>query len=382
MASDPDILIVGAGPVGLTAALELSRRGFEPHIIDDDGEPTHESRALGVNARTLELLEPSGTTERLLAHGLRLAGFVFRMGPHELARIATRDIPHRFNFMLSLPQSDTERLLIEALAERGIKVDWHTRLQALAASETGLSCQLERAGTSRTVRPATLIGADGAHSTVRKGLGIGFGGESHPGDWGLADVELADWPFPSDMAVATIDRHQISAFIPIREGFGRFISNHTDVLDRLPPEAKVKSVAWQSTFRISFRQVSSYQQGSAFLVGDAAHIHSPVGARGMNLGIEDACWLAWLMAEGRTHEYTALRWPAGRTVLDFTEQQTRQITSRSLWADVLRRYLGPAFLKVPILRRRQLARLAGLDTPRAPWLESRVEAHFAKSERR
>jgi 2-polyprenyl-6-methoxyphenol hydroxylase-like FAD-dependent oxidoreductase len=126
---------------------------------------------------------------------------------------------------------------------------------------------------------------------------------------------------------------------------------------------------WQSTFRISFRQVSTYQQGSAFLAGDAAHIHSPVGARGMNLGIEDACWLAWLMAEGRTPEYTALGWPAGRTVLDFTDQQTRQITSRGLWADVLRRYLGPAFLKVPILRRRQLARLAGLDTPRAPWLD-------------
>jgi 2-polyprenyl-6-methoxyphenol hydroxylase-like FAD-dependent oxidoreductase len=175
------------------------------------------------------------------------------------------------------------------------------------------------------VQPATLIGADGAHSTVRKGLGIGFGGESFPGEWGLADVVLADWPFPFDRPVITLDRHHICAFIPMAEGFGRFVSNDADVLDRLPPDAKVKSVVWQSTFRISFRQVSTYQQDNAFLAGDAAHIHSPVGARGMNLGIEDACWLAWLMAEGRTQEYTALRWPAGRTVLDFTEQQTRQI---------------------------------------------------------
>lgn len=367
--SDPAILIVGAGPVGLSAALELARRGFAPRIIDNDGEPTPESRALGVNARTLELLEPSGATERLLAHGHRVEGVVLRMGSQVLARVSTSDMPHRFNFILSLPQSDTERLLIEALAERGIAVGWHTRLQSLGRDGPGFACQLERDGISTTVQAATLIGADGAHSTVRKGLGIGFDGESIPGEWGLADVELADWPFPFNRAVITLGHDQISAFIPIGEGFGRLISNHADVLDRLPPGARVKSVVWQSTFRISFRQVSTYQRGNAFLAGDAAHIHSPVGARGMNLGIEDACWLAWLMAEGRERDYTALRWPVGRTVLDLTEQQTRLITSRGAWAGILRRYLGPAILKVPAIRRRLLSRVAGLDTPKAPWLD-------------
>ncbi|HUE44949.1 MAG TPA: FAD-dependent oxidoreductase [Aestuariivirgaceae bacterium] len=366
--SDPEILVVGAGPVGLAAALELARRGFSPRIIDNDAAPTPESRALGVNARTLELLEPSGATERLLAHAIRINGFVLRMGLQELARVPTTDIPHRFNFMLSLPQSDIERLLIEALAERDIAIDWRTRLQSLDAGQGNLSCRLEHEGTSSVVQPATVIGADGAHSVVRKSLGIGFGGESFPGEWGLADVVLADWPFPFDRAVITLDRHSVCGFIPMAEGFGRFVSNHPDVLDRLPPDARVKSVVWQSTFRISFRQVSTYQQGNAFLAGDAAHIHSPVGGRGMNLGIEDACWLAWLKAEGRTQEYTALRWPAGRTVLDFTEQQMRQIVSRSLWADVLRRWLAPAILKLPAVRRRLLSRVAGLDTAPAPWL--------------
>ncbi|MFW6077099.1 MAG: FAD-dependent oxidoreductase [Hyphomicrobiales bacterium] len=366
--SDPGILVVGAGPVGLTAALELARRGFEPRIIDDDAEPTPESRALGVNARTLELLEPSGATERLLAQGLRLEGLVLRMGGDELTRVPLSDIPHRFNFMLSLPQSDTERLLIEALAERGVAIDWRTRLQSLDIDQGKLTCRLEHEGSSTSVHPASVIGADGAHSMVRKGLGIGFAGESFPGEWGLADVHLADWPFPFNRVVLTLDRHQICAFIPMAEGFGRFVTNHPDVLDRLPPEAKVKSVTWGSTFHISFRQVSTYQQDNAFLAGDAAHIHSPVGARGMNLGVEDACWLAWLMAEDRAQEYTALRHPAGRTVLDFTEQQTRQIVSRSLWADVFRRWLGPAILKVPAIRRGLLSRVAGLDTPPAPWL--------------
>lgn len=368
--SEPEILVVGAGPVGLTAALELTRRGLAPRIIDNDAAPTPESRALGVNARTLELLEPSGATERLLAKGLRMVGFVLRMGRQEIARVPLSDIPHRYNFMLTLPQSDIERLLIEALADRGIPVDWRTRLQALDSDRGKFTCRLEHEGTSSTAQPATVIGADGAHSVVRKSLGIGFDGESFPGEWGLADVVLADWPFPFNRGVITLDRHIVCGFFPMAEGFGRFFCNHADVLDRLPPDAKVKSVVWQSTFRISFRQVSTYQQGNAFLAGDAAHIHSPVGARGMNLGIEDACWLAWLKAEGRAHEYTALRWPAGRTVLDFTGQQTRQIVQRGLWADVFRRWLAPAILKVPAVRRRLLARVAGLDTAPAPWLDA------------
>ena len=298
-----------------------------------------------------------------------MRGLVVRAGRRELMQLSLGDIPHRFNFMLSLAQADTERVLIEVLAERGIDVGWGTRLAFLAAGEAGFDCRLDRDGVTETVHPATVIGADGAHSVVRKSLGIGFGGESFPGQWGLADVNLADWPYPFDRPVITLGDRQICAFIPMQEGFGRFVSNYPDVPRRLPPDARVRDVVWQSTFHISFRQVSTYHSGNAFLAGDAAHIHSPVGARGMNLGIEDACWLAWLMSQGRTEEYTPSRWPAGRMVLEFSEQQTRQIVATGLWADVLRRYVGPLLVRMPPIRRRLLSRIAGLDTPRVPWLD-------------
>lgn len=364
----PDVLVVGAGPVGLAAALELTRRGFAPRMIDQDDGPTGESRALGVNARTLELLEPSGLAERMIAAGLRLERLIAKSGTTEVAKIELNEIPHRFNFMLCLPQSEIERLFIEALSERGIEMQWRTRLKTLRANGDGLACHVRNAKEEVVLHPGMVIGADGAHSTVRKGLGIGFDGESDPDHWGLADIELEDWPFPWDTVVLSLGNQQVCGFIPIREGLGRFVANRPDVLDRLPPEAKVKSVVWQSEFHISYRQVETYQRGSAFLAGDAAHIHSPVGARGMNLGIEDACWLSWLIAEGRTGQYTELRRPVGRKVLDFTHRQTRAVAARSAWTEVVARYFGPAFLKLGFVRRGLLKRVAGLDSPPAPWL--------------
>ncbi|MCA0316443.1 MAG: FAD-dependent monooxygenase [Proteobacteria bacterium] len=354
------ILIAGAGPVGLAAALELARRGFRPEIIDNDGEPTPESRALAVNPRTLALLAPSGVTRRLLAKGHRVDGFLLMDGDEPLVRMDMGNASGPYPFLLSYPQSETEKLLIGALAERGIAVGWHTPLESLDTDEAGIIAN----GTPFDA----LIGADGSHSFVRKAMGIGFPGTSEQQEFGLADIRFKDWPHPWDKAVGMFRGDHVLAFIPMGEGFGRFISTRPDTLSVLPDGAKAGDVVWQSAFRISYRQAETYQKGNVFLAGDAAHIHSPIGGRGMNLGIEDACWLAWMLAEGRSDGYTEARHPVGAQVLRMTSIPTGFLASKARWRKLFLHLVLSPLLGAAFVQRRVIPALLGLNSPAAPWL--------------
>jgi len=256
---DTQIFIAGGGPVGLAAAVELRRRGYAPRVVDPDPTPSPESRALAINPRTLDLLEPSGVTEALLAAGHRVRGALLRVGTGAFTALDFGLIPHRFNFLLSLPQSDTERLLAAALQRYGGRLERNTALESFTAGRGGLALRLS---TGEVAETDLLIGADGAHSPVRKALGLGFPGESEPQVFGLADVELDDWPHPWDHAVATLRDDHVIGFIPMREGFGRFVSTRPDTMAVLPPEARPRRTVWETEFRISYRQVESYQQGS------------------------------------------------------------------------------------------------------------------------
>ncbi len=368
MSPDTPILVCGGGPVGLTAALELARRGFSPHVIDNDGEPTLESRALAVNARTLDILEPAGVSERIIAVGNRVNGMSFLNQGRETMRLDLSYVPHRFNFLVTLPQSQTEELLIERLRELGVDVNWHTELNSFTQDESGVHCELSSPSGDLSHHARMLIGADGAHSVVRKSLGLSFDGPSEPNAFSLADVTLAAWPFPFDRAVVHMEPDRVVAFFPISEGHGRFVSSHPDLMNHLPLTAKVSDVVWQSTFKISYRQVPTYQVERVYLAGDAAHIHSPVGGRGMNLGIEDAATLAWLIAEDRTAEYTRLRHRVGKTVLKFTRDQTQQLVRRGPLQTFIQNTLAPLLLKLPVIQRVAVTRLAGLESPHPAWL--------------
>jgi 2-polyprenyl-6-methoxyphenol hydroxylase-like FAD-dependent oxidoreductase len=359
------IFIAGGGPVGLTAAIELRRRGFSPRIVDPDLEVSPQSRALAINPRTLDLLEPSGATQALLAAGHRIKGAIIRYNSQPLFTMNLGLAKHRFNFLLSLPQSETEKILEATLRRQGVSVERGVSLQSFHTGDGEINVQLSN---GRTENADFLIGADGTHSTVRKALGFGFPGESAPQVFGLADVELNAWPFPWDMAVATIREDHVIAFLPMREGFGRFVSTRPDTMKILPSEARVGRTVWEAEFRINYRQVETYQKGNVFLAGDAAHIHSPVGGRGMNLGIEDACWLAWLIEQKRTPEYSTLRHPVGERVLKLTAQPTRLISSSSFTAKAIRRWVVPGLLGMDWVQRRILPGMLALDTPPPPWL--------------
>jgi len=361
------ILIVGAGPTGLTAAIELARRGYRPRIVDKDEGPPTESRALGVNPRSLQVLEPSGAAARLVAVGRRMHHLHFHTAGREFLTLQLSDLGGPYPFMLVLPQGNIEALLADVLAEHGIAVEWRTELTALSQEDGRIRAELKGPGRSQKIRPDVVIGADGAHSTVRRALGLKFPGSAEETEWGLADVRVRT-KLPLDGVHAFDMAPVLFGMIPIRGNFVRLVSDHADVLAHVPPAIAYDEVAWVTSFRISHRQVESYQVGSVFLAGDAAHIHSPLGGRGMNLGIEDAAWLAWQIAEGRTDEYTKDRWPVGREVLRLVGPLTRLMAADGRLARLTRQRLMPLALALPALRRLALSRLAGQDTPFPPWL--------------
>ncbi|BAU91983.1 monooxygenase [Methylorubrum populi] len=322
------ILIVGAGPVGLTLACELARYGVGVRLIDRAARATQTSKALVVWSRTLELMDRMGCTEAFLAAGLRARGARLRAGGRVLGGPDFSDIASPYAFGLMIPQRDTERLLTEHLGSFGVAVEREVELLAFSQGPDGVEARLSRAdGRQETVTTPFLLGCDGAHSAVRHGLGLAFRGSAQGDEWLLADIRLdgAGVP-PGDEIAVYLHRDGPFVIFPIPGGRARVVAtvSRADarprpdptldevqalVAARAGPGIRVSDPVWLSRFRIHERKVSEYRSGRVFLAGDAAHIHSPAGGQGMNTGMQDAVNLAWRLA-------LVLRGEAGPRLLD------------------------------------------------------------------
>jgi 2-polyprenyl-6-methoxyphenol hydroxylase-like FAD-dependent oxidoreductase len=370
--ADVDVLVVGAGPVGLTAAAELRRHGVECRIVDALPAPPHYAKAVGVQPRTLEVWDTMGLVREALDEAVPLLGqLVFvdgKPGPRMELRLPP-DVPYTF---AALPQYATERLLTEHLARFGTAVERGAELRGATEHPDGVEATLATDGRVERVRAQYLVGCDGAHSLVRKTAGLSFEGDAFPEQYMLGDVEV-DWELPAGYAVRSshldangaVDdvlvciplpgerRYRMSMTVApelmltqessadssadgvahgLKSGRGPDLAQIQAVLDRLSPEpTTASSLRWSSTFRISHRLVDRYRNGRLLVAGDAAHIHPPTGAQGMNTGIQDAYNLAWklaltvrgLGAAGLLDSYDAERHPVGEEVVGRTVRHAR-----------------------------------------------------------
>lgn len=381
-----DVLIAGAGPVGLSAAAELRRQGVRCRLVDRLPARLPYAKAVGIQPRTLEIWDRMGLARTVLEAAAVLRGQLIYVNGRERARIELTlppEVPYAF---AALPQYETERLLEEYVAGLGTSIERGTELLSFTQDQDGVTARLRTAsGTEEEVRTGYLIGCDGAHSTVRKGLGLGYEGAAFDEEYMLGDVET-DWDIPhgygirSSHLAADGSTDDVLVCIPL-PGPGRYrmsmlvppeLSMRTDtdgstpgdgatpggsatpgdgvahglesgrapelhhlqaVVDRLAPEPAVLSrLRWSSVFRISHRIVDRYADGRVFVAGDAAHIHPPTGAQGMNTGIQDACNLAWKLAlviRGEAEPallatYDAERRPIGEEVVGRTVRHATQ----------------------------------------------------------
>ena len=368
-----EVLIVGAGPTGLTLALWLRHLGVTARIIDQRLTPGETSRALAVQARTLEFHRQIGIVDDILEAGVRVDQLTLRTAGKIRAALRLSEFGKglsRYSFAFALPQDVHEKVLIDHLARAGVTVERGVELTSFSQDATGVSAVLTGSGRSETIRTAYLAGCDGAHSAVRHGLDIGFPGGAYEQVFYVADVE-GHGAYTTNGIDVTLGSDGFAIVMPVRQtGTLRLIGivprqherNEQIDFEAIRAEIerdtgiRVEALKWFSTYRIHHRVAERFRVGRAFLAGDAGHIHSPAGGQGMNTGMGDAVNLAWKLAavlQNRASErlldsYEPERIAFARLLINSTDQGFRLIAGRSPLAGLWRRYLMPRVMATVI----------------------------------
>ena len=371
---DTDVLIVGAGPTGLVLALWLTRMGVQVRIIDKTSEPGTTSRALAVQARTLELYGQIGIADLTVERGLKLSAANLWVTGRRAAHVvfgAMGEGLSPYPYPLIFPQDEHERLLIDLLTDAGVEVERETEFIGFENTDGGVNAHLRsRDGVAGTWKAAYIAGCDGARSTVREAIGIGFPGGTYEHLFYVADVEASGQTVNGELHVA-LDRADFLVAFPLKGGErARLIGTIRDDVEREGKELSwsdvskrvvewtridVKTVNWFSTYRVHHRVADHFRKGCVFLLGDAGHIHSPVGGQGMNTGIGDAVNLAWKFAavlQGRANaslldSYEPERIAFARRLVATTDRAFTGVTSSGVIARFIRLRIAP--LVIPLI---------------------------------
>jgi 2-polyprenyl-6-methoxyphenol hydroxylase-like FAD-dependent oxidoreductase len=378
LSATPSVLIVGAGPTGVTLALTLQRYGVTARIIERNEKPANLSKALVVWSGSLEALSGFGVVERFQAAGVPLKALTFGDTDRVLARIDIgSNIDSPYPQPLLLPQSRTEAILSEALMQTGVAIERGVELVGVVQDSAGATASLRHAdGRLEQASFLYVVGADGARSTVRHATGINFDGYTEPRTFLLGDVHItgakldrnsihvwwhnggtvALFPFENDVWRVFCDR-------PVTEGdVAPTLEELQDKMDRHgPPGAHLHDPGWLTAFATNERLAARYREGRIFLAGDAAHIHSPAGGQGMNTGIQDAVNLGWKMAYALTargdaelllSSYEAERRPIAKEMIAAAAQKLHAASASNPVARVLRDFAVSVVGHIPAVQKK------------------------------
>lgn len=362
--TDAQVLVIGAGPSGLTMAAELARHGISCRIVDKGEGPTPLSKATGMQARTLEVLRDMGVVDEILAAGHVTHGVNLYAPGKQLLHFTYDQLDSPYQFMLNIPQSATERILGGLVARLGLTVEWGTEVTDIVQDDDGVTSTLRTPdGGQETVRTSWLVGCDGARSVVRQTFDIPFTGETYPQwfaladarlDWSLGNSELHGFIHPDGVLFVIPmpdDRFRLVLESPERSGDEQpTIEDFQAAIDKRAPEGStVSDPGWITAFHVNSRRAAHHRVGRAFIAGDAAHIHSPAGGQGLNTSIQDSYNLAWKLAlvekgladERLLDSYEAERAPVAKAVLKFTDVITKVLTLHNSAEQSVRDHVMP-----------------------------------------
>ena len=384
LAQTPGVIIVGAGPTGLMAALLLHKCGIPFRIFDKGEQQAHESRAFALQARSLELIQSLGLVDEFIKQGMISPGLKLYVNSHLAATMPIDDIGAEdspYAFVMMLPQSHIEKIFIDELTQRDIFIERNSEVTGFNQYADGVSVSVNQAGKVINVDAKYLIGADGAHSIVRSTLGLTFAGASYPQNFMLADCTIS-WPLEYSYIKLFLRKTYLGVYFPIKgTAYGRIIAITPDTgdehdsaaaqiattaeplalpeveqafLDATGLDVKLTDPIWVARYRIHHRCVNKYSEGRVFVAGDAAHIHSPAGGQGMNTGLQDAANLIWKLAVTLKNNasaellatYNEERWPVGQKLLHFTDRLFSSMTSQGKVTSFLRNLIMPLFMKM------------------------------------
>ncbi|NID04511.1 FAD-binding monooxygenase [Luteibacter jiangsuensis] len=397
-----DVLIVGAGPVGLLMANECARRGLDFRIVEKRSRQSEHSKALAIFPRTMEILDMAGLVKPFLKAANRVTSIVVEERARTLAHVSFSPRESPYPFIAMVPQDVTERLLVDNLEARGGTVEYRTCFISASQQQGHVVVKLERDGVHEETSAAFVVGCDGARSTVRHGLDLGFDGGEYRDIFLLADIDIhGDLPVDrlhlcphasGPLAIFPINaqRRRVVAMVDLMEGEAPSLELVQRLLDqRAPPGIQAVALHWSSYFRIHHRHVPSLRKGRIFVAGDAAHIHSPFGGQGMNTGLQDVWNLAWKLdlvlggqgAECLLDSYDDERLPVIKRVIESTDRLTRTMGIRSRLAQALRGVVIRSVSRLTSFQHALVDRLSGLSIAYAgsPMVAGAGERYFDAS---